>query len=414
VSPDGANARKLVTVAGIPFWLRSAPDGRVLRFTIGNPEAEVRSLWEVSADGSNLHPLLPAWNEPSTECCGSWSPDGKYFVFQSSRNGRNNIWVLTERNYLFRLQREPRQLTAGPMNFTAPVFSGDGQRIFVLGEQRRGEVVRYDDKARHFLPYLSGISADRLSFSRDKQWVTYVSHPDGTLWRSRVDGTHKQQLTFQSFAVHQPRWSPDANYIVFDGSKDGKTKKIYTISAEGGSLTEMLPGDLLQSDPGWSPDGNSIVFTGSDPKKDSGAITSIFVLDVGTHRVSVLPGSEGLLSPRWSPDGRYIAATTMDSQKLLLFDTQTKNWDELARVAVGYLCWSRDSKYLYFDTFGSQPSIDRIGVRQKTPEKVVSLEDLRRVWGPFGPWFGLGPDDSLLATRELGSQEIYALDWPKP
>ena len=78
---------------------------------------------------------------------------------------------------------------------------------------------------------------------------------------------------------------------------------------------------------------------------------------------SALPGSEGLLSPRWSPDGRYIAATTMDSQKLLLFDTGTKKWNELAHVAVGYLCWSKDSKYLYFDTFGTEPSIDRIGIQ---------------------------------------------------
>ena len=414
VKADGTNARKLVTVAGIPFWLRSAPDGHVLRFSISDPGTDVRSLWEVSVDGSNLHPLLPRWNEPAAECCGNWSPDGKYFAFQSSRSGRSNIWVLTEKSKFFGLQREPRQLTAGPMNFTAPVFSGDSKKLFVLGEQRRGEVVRYDNKAHQFLPYLSGISADRLGFSRDGQWVVYVSYPEGTLWRSKIDGNQKQQLTFQSFAVHQPRWSPDGNYIVFDGSKDGKSKRIYTISAAGGSLTEILPGDLHQADPGWSPEGNSIVFTGSDPRKNSGAITSIFVVDVKTHNVSVLPGSEGLLSPRWSPDGRYIAATTMDSQKLLLFDTQTKKWDELARVAVGYLCWSKDSKYLYFDTFGAEPSIDRVGLRSKVLEKVVGLEDLRRTWGPFGPWFGLGPDDSLLATRDIGSQEVYALQWPTP
>ena len=221
-------------------------------------------------------------------------------------------------------------------------------------------------------------------------------------------------MTFQTFAVHLPRWSPDGNYIVFDGSKDGKTKKIFMIPAAGGSLVEMLPNDLRQVDPGWSPDGNSIVFTGSDPKKNSGAITSIFVLDVKTHNVTALPGSEGMISPRWSPDGRYIAATTMDSQKLLLFDTQTRKWDQLAHVAVGYLCWSKDGKYLYFDTFGAQPSIDRVGLRSKVPEKVVGLEDLRRTWGPFGPWFGLGPDDSLLATRDIGSQEVYALQWPTP
>ena len=411
---DGTNARKLVTVVGIPFWLRSAPDGRVLRFTISDPGTDTMSLWEVSANGSNLHPLLPGWNKPAAECCGNWSPDGRYFAFQSSRNGRTNIWALSEKSSFFRFQRGPLQITAGPMNFTAPVFSGDSEKLFVLGDQRRGEVVRYDPQVRQFLPYFSGISADRLGFSRDEQWVAYVSYPDGTLWRSKVDGTHKQQLTFQPFAVHLPRWSPDGNYIVFDGSKDDKTKKIYTTSVAGGSLIEMLPGDLRQADPGWSPDGNSIVFTGSDPKKNTGTITSIFVLDVKTHRVAVLPGSDGLLSPRWSPDGRYIAATTMDSQKLLLFDTRSKKWDELAHIAVGYLCWSRDSNYLYFDTFGARPSINRIGIRERVPEKVAGLEELRRTWGPYGPWFGLGPGDSLLATRDMGSQEIYTLQWPTP
>jgi serine/threonine protein kinase/Tol biopolymer transport system component len=408
---DGTGAHKLVTVTGIPFWIRLAPDGRTLRFTISDRGTDVISLWEVSADGSNLHPLLPAWNQPAAECCGNWSPDGKYFAYQASRGGRSNIWVIPESNFL--LRRGPRQLTAGPMNFTAPVFSGDSGKLFVLGEQRRGELVRYDTKARQFLPYLSGISADRLGFSRDQQWVAYVSYPDGTLWRSKSDGTHKQQLTFEPFAVHLPGWSPDGNYIIFDGCKDGKSKKIYMISASGGNLIEMLPGELRQTDPGWSPKGNSIVFTGSDPKKNSGTITSIYVFDIRTRTVSVLPGSDGLISPRWSPDGRYIAATTMDSQKLLLFDTQSKKWNEMAHVEVGYLCWSKDSRYLYFDTFGAQPSVERIGVHEQVPEKVVSLEDLRRTWGPFGPWFGLGPDDSLLATRDIGSQEVYALQWPR-
>jgi len=410
---DGTGARKLVTVTGIPFWIRLAPDGRALRFTIRDPGTDVMSLWEVSANGSNLHPLLPGWNEPAAECCGNWSPNGKYFAYQSSRDGRSNIWVIPDKN-TFSLRHRPWQLTAGPMNFTAPVFSSDSGKLFVLGEQRRGELVRYDTKARQFLPYLSGISADRLAFSRDQQWVAYVSYPDGTLWRSKSDGSYKQQLTFQSFAVHLPRWSPDGNYIIFDGSRDGKAKKIYMISASGGNLIEMVPGGLRQADPSWSPEGSSIVFTGSDPKKDSGTVTSIFVLDIRTQAVSVLPDSQGLLSPRWSPDGRYVAATTMDSQKLLLFDTQAKKWNEMAHIGVGYLCWSKDSKYLYFDTFGAQPSINRIGVHEHVPEKVVSLEGLRRTWGPFGPWFGLGPDDSLLATRDIGSQEVYALQWPIP
>jgi len=412
--PDGSSTRKLATVSGIPMWLRLAPDGRVLRFTIRDPGTDALSLWEMSDNGTNLHALLPGWNEPAAECCGNWSPDGKYFAFQSSRNGRSNIWVRRETTNFVRLGSRVWQLTAGPMNFSAPVFSSDREKLFVLGEQRRGEVVQYDAKSGQFLTYLSGLAADRLGFSGDEQWVAYVNYTDGTLWRSKLNGTQKQQLTFQAFAVHLPRWSPDGNYIAFDGSRDGKAKKIFTIAASGGSIIEMLPSDLRQEDPDWSPNGNSIVFTGSDPSKDSGAITSIFVLDRRSHNVSVLPGSEGLLSPRWSPDGRYIAATTMDSENLLLFDLRTRKWNQLAHVGVGYLCWSKNSQYLYFDTFGPRPFIDRVGVGARVLEKVVSLENLHRAWGPFGPWFGLGPNDSLLVTRDIGSQEIYAIDRPTP
>jgi len=300
------------------------------------------------------------------------------------------------------------------MNFLVPVFSGSGGKLFVIGEQRRGELLRYEPKARQFLPYLSGISADRLGFSRDEKWVAYVSYPDGSLWRSRIDGSDKQQLTFSPFTVHLPRWSPDGTHILFDGSKDGRAKQIFVISSEGGSPVEVLPGDQRQADPSWSADGNSIVFTGSDPKEGSGAVTRIYVLNLRTHDLSSLPNSEGLLSPRWSPDGQYIAATTTDSQKLLLFVTKTRKWNDLAHVGVGYLCWSKDSKYLYFDTFGSQPSIEKIGIQDRLQQKIVSLEDLHRVWGPYGPWFGLAPDDSILATRDVGSQELYGIQWPSP
>ena len=39
-------------------------------------------LWEVSATGSNRH-LLPGTTALTGQCCGSWTPDGKFFVFLS-------------------------------------------------------------------------------------------------------------------------------------------------------------------------------------------------------------------------------------------------------------------------------------------------------------------------------------------
>src|SRR5262249_14335057 len=213
---DGTEPRKLVTAGGLPRHTRWSPDGTKLRFSIYNPETHLGSLWEVSAAGNNLHPLLPGWNNPPAECCGNWTPDGKYFVFQSDREGMTNIWAIREQGGFFRKHSgEPVQLTGGPISVSAPVPSVDGKKLFVVGTQLRGELVRYDAKSGQFTPYLSGISAEHLSFSRDGQWLAYIAYPETTLWRSRVDGTSRLQLTFLPMRAILPHWSPDGKRIAF-------------------------------------------------------------------------------------------------------------------------------------------------------------------------------------------------------
>jgi hypothetical protein len=67
-------------------------------------------------------------------------------------------------------------VTTGPLSYhsVAPALSGD--RLFVIGEQRRAELQRLDVKTGQFLPFLNGISAGELDFSHDGQWVAYVSY----------------------------------------------------------------------------------------------------------------------------------------------------------------------------------------------------------------------------------------------
>ena len=71
----------------------------------------------------------------------------------------------------------------------------------------------YDTKSRQFSPFLGGISAEYVSFSRDGQWVAYVSYPEGTLWRSKLDGSSRQQLTYPPMYPVLPalvaRWEGD-------------------------------------------------------------------------------------------------------------------------------------------------------------------------------------------------------------
>lgn len=131
--PDGSNSRKVASLPGTAFSLRWSPDGSRFRFTVGNvvDRNGSFSIWEVSVDGTGPHPFLSGWNEPPQECCGNWSPDGKYFVFQSTRNGKTEVWARRERlGFAARLDDEnfrPVQLTSGQLNSLAPVFSADGR-----------------------------------------------------------------------------------------------------------------------------------------------------------------------------------------------------------------------------------------------------------------------------------------------
>jgi len=411
---DGTEARRLVAASRQVRWPRWSPRGRFLRFTVGDPVGRT-SIEEVSAVGGRSHALLPSWK--GIPCCGNWTPDGEYYIFQSGFNQKTDIWALRERTGLFgKGNGEPVQLTAGPMDFRSPVSSIDGKRLFVIGEQLRGELVRFESKSGQFVPYLGGISAQDVDVSKDGEWVTYVSYPEGVLWRSRVDGSQRLQLTSLPMQAFLPRWSPDGKRIAFSAAVPGEPSGIQVIAADGGGPAKLTEGNHYETDPNWSPDQDSLVF-GNAPWLEGGAPSSaaIHMLDLKTHQVSTLSGSEGLYSPHWSPDGRYVLAMSLDSPKLMLFDFSTHKWAELVSSPAAYPNWSHDGSYIYFvNPYIAEPAVYRIRVSDRKLELVTSLSRQRLGWSIAGKWTGLAGDDSPLVLRDTGSEEIYALDWEAP
>jgi serine/threonine protein kinase/Tol biopolymer transport system component len=405
---DGSEAHKLVSApdqAYFPVW---SPDGTVIRFNVGSVGASTPTgrLYQVSVDGTNLHPLVPDWHTLPDECCGQWTPDGRYFVFQS----QGHIWTLGEqRNLLGKTNGKPVQLTSGPMRFSTPLPSKDGRKLFVVGVLARGELDRYDNKSAEFVPFFSGISADSVRFSNDGQWVAYVSFPEGTLWKSKLDGSQRIQLTYPPLTAVMPSWSPDGQQLVFYGFS-GPKPKLYTVATQGGAPRELLPGDPKEEwDPTWSPDGAQIAFSSGSTDPNS----TILILDVRTNQISMLPGSKGYFSPRWSPDGRYLIALPFASHSLMLFDFATQKWEGITKISLGFPNWSKNGDYVYFLHGENAPSVMRIHIRDRKLERVADLKNFRQT-GYWKFWLGMAPDDSPLLLRDTGTKEIFALDWQAP
>ncbi len=410
---DGTDSRELVTVPGVPFAPRFSPDGRRLRFTIRDTNQRTSSLWEVSADGKGLHPVLPDWNKPPEEFGGAWTPDGKYFLFESTRDHTQNIWARRESTSFFsKAGAEPMQLTVGPLLFSNPTPSTDGKKLFVIGQQRRFDLVRLDSKSQQFSVYLPGVSAGEADFQRNGEWITYVTHPELTLWRSKPDGSSRIQLTYAPMQAHMPHWSPDGTQIAFMASRPGRPWKIFVVPAEGGTPQEVTAGDRNQGDPTWMPNSDSIVFAGM-PWLEYGSTPgpNIHVVDLKTSQVSDLPGSEDLFSPRCSPDGRYVAALSGDSTRLMLYDRERKSWTQLASSRFGFENWSHDGKYLYAEDYSDKTDdLVRVNAATGNMERLFSLKEVPRGFDPWEFWVGLAPDDSPLLMRDKSTQEIYSLD----
>ena len=157
INQDGTGSHKLLSKPGSPYSFSFSPDGEALRFSRITGGGSSSSIMQTSARGTGLRELFPG-------CCGKWTADGRYFVFQNDQDGRTDLWAMPESGFLWKnAGRRTIQLTAGPLQFETPVPSKDGKQIFAIGNLGRTEIVRYDLRNRHFVPYLPGNSADGLA-----------------------------------------------------------------------------------------------------------------------------------------------------------------------------------------------------------------------------------------------------------
>ncbi len=406
---DGSASRQLAVVNGSPESPVWSPNGRLIRFTVLAKNSE--TLWEVAADGRRPHALLPGWrNWPHRD--GVWTTDGRYFIF-SARRGTRDLWALPEAGDPFRPAPAPVRLTTGPLSADRPETSPDNHRLFFLGGLNRAELVRYDPKLGQWIPYLGGLPALQLDYSRDGKWVTYTSYTDRTVWRSAVDGSQQLQLTAPPMLAVKPCWSPDGTQVAFFGGASGEPSRIYAVSAGGGRIQQLSHGEMGpggDADPSWSPDGRELVFGGQST--DPQSRFELELIDLKSHGIRKLPGSEGLWSPRWSPDGVWIAALEFPLFKLCLYNVRTHGRQELTDMGVGWPAWSADSQSIYFED-NRTTAWFRVNIKDGKVERLASLSALKFAPTTLG-WIGLTPGGSPISARDAGSTEIYALDLEGP
>ena len=406
IGADGENLTKIWEAPTDVNDLAFSPDGRQLSVTVGSYPETLR-LWRVSADGQNAQPLRFDWPANFDQYAGQWTPDGRRFLFSSTREGRENAYELVApRWFEFWKKPAPVRLTGNQIPILASTPSRDSRGLFVLSRMDEGAMRAYDPRMKKLAPFLDDLSMLGFVISPDRQWMAYTEYPSRYLWKSKPDGSEKLQLT-HSYAVMQ-QWSPDGKWLVYSD-----WKHLFLVSSDGGAPEKLTPDGNTPIAPTWSADGKTIAFS-YFPVPDK--VPWIEVIDLATRQISAMPMGEGYYYPSWSPNGKYLVAMAENPSRMGLYSTATKTWKDLRGFPEqwGFWSWATDSKSLYMALFPGKASdgVYRVTIPQGGWEKLTDVEGIRP-GNPTEQFVSLTAEGQPAVMSLTGPAQVYLLHWPQ-
>lgn len=211
MNADGSNVRQLTRNHDHNYAPSISPDGNWIVFTSTYGNGGDQNIWLMSIDGEFVTQLT---FDDTDDVDPMWSPDGRMISFTSGRSGSTELFVMNADGA--NVQQVTANANVGGRNDWSPdmryltFYAGRGKNLniylvsFDCTLQTRGCTL--DQMTR----LTNGGNNKGPSFSPDGQWIVYASEIDGDneIWIMRMDGSEKQQLTFNSSPDWQPRWRP--------------------------------------------------------------------------------------------------------------------------------------------------------------------------------------------------------------
>lgn len=322
-----------------------SPDGRWVLFSATDvnlaENSRIPHLWIVSTAGGDEKPLSASMEGESR---GRFSPDGRQILFESPREGGEQIWLADFSPGSGAIGR-PRQLTSLSTGAEGAIWSPDGKHILFTSQV-------YPECSAGSGPGIAPAATDE-------------------------DACDRRRLEEQAESKVKARIFTHLLYRHWNSFTGDLRSHLFLIAVADGSWRDLNPGDEHDVPPfslgepdgyAFSPDGGEIAF--EEKKVEDPALStnvSLFTLQlfdaVGNPRPVELPvkistSAGGNFTPRYSPDGRWIAwrmqeraGYESDRFRLAVYDRDKQtirqvlpNFDRWVDEEV----WSPDSQSIYF------------------------------------------------------------------
>ena len=370
--------KRKLTNSGIysyqPTW---SPNGKRIAFWMSRDGGR-RDVATISIE--NDEPILIT-KGATTNWNPVWSPDGRFLYFSSDRSGNMAFWRVRINETTGEPLDEP-EIVPTPAKFNSHLsFSKNGNRLIYVQSvsQMNLKEIGFDSKTEKTVgeskwitrgDYIirgPKISPDGKQFvvrlARKTQEDLLLMNRDGGNWRDLTNDKH-----FDRYA----KWSPDGENIVFLSDRGGEYE-VWLVGANGTNPRQLtFDAKETRSYPVFSPDGKNLSYNSKN---------QTFILNLkkkwnenNNPQMLQVPQNYSFLAFwDWSSDGDKLLGTfreSVESQGLLYYSFNTKEYEKLAEKADGRAYWLKDSRRFVFTDRGKAYISD---IETKKAREVLSF-----------------------------------------